>query len=56
MSTLHNTLKAFWKNEDGLEMVEYAVIAALIIVVAVAGFTTMGNSVLATLNNVTNSL
>jgi Flp pilus assembly pilin Flp len=56
MNTLRNAVKSFWNDEDGLEMVEYAVIAALIIVVAVAGFSTLGNNIRATLNNVTNAL
>jgi Flp pilus assembly pilin Flp len=56
MNTLHNAVKSFWNDEDGLEMVEYAVIASLIIVVAVASFTTIGNKIVTTLATVTNSL
>jgi Flp pilus assembly pilin Flp len=56
MNSRYNALKKFWSNEDGLEMIEYAVIASLIIVVAVASFTTIGNSIVSTLASVTNSL
>jgi Flp pilus assembly pilin Flp len=36
MNILIEALKKFWCEEDGLEMIEYAVLAALIIVVIAA--------------------
>ena len=38
-------MKNFWKEEEGLSMVEYALVGALVAVVAIAGFTTLGNAV-----------
>jgi Flp pilus assembly pilin Flp len=45
MNTLNKAVKSFWNDEDGLEMVEYAVIAALIIVAASAAFTTLAGGI-----------
>ncbi len=45
-------LKNFWKEEEGLSMVEYALVGALVAVVAIAGFTTLGGAV----NNKANAL
>jgi pilus assembly protein Flp/PilA len=41
---------AFIRDEAGLTMVEYAVAGALIIVAAVAGFTPLGQAILAQIN------
>lgn len=38
-------MKNFWKEEEGLSMVEYALVGALVAVVAIAGFTTLGGAV-----------
>ncbi|MFM2005307.1 MAG: Flp/Fap pilin component [Pseudomonadota bacterium] len=38
-------LKSFWKDEEGLSMVEYALVGALVAVVAIAGFTQLGGAV-----------
>jgi Flp pilus assembly pilin Flp len=56
MKNLNNALKSFWNNEDGLEMVEYAVIAALIIVAASAAFTTLATGITTELAAVTKFL
>jgi pilus assembly protein Flp/PilA len=40
-----NTIKNFFKDETGLELSEYAVAAALIIVGLVLAFTELGNTI-----------
>ena len=40
-----NLLKKFVSNEDGLEMVEWAVVAALITAAGAAAMTTLGGNV-----------
>jgi Flp pilus assembly pilin Flp len=37
--------KKFWQDEQGLELSEYAVMAALVIVVAVLVVTTLGETI-----------
>lgn len=38
-------MKSFWKEEEGLTMVEYALIGALVVVVAITAFTNLGTNV-----------
>lgn len=45
MKTLNTMLKAFWQEETGLTMVEYAVAGSLITIGAVGAFTTLGVNV-----------
>jgi len=45
-------LKAYWKDEEGLTTVEYALLLALIVVVAITAWTTLGTNVV---NSVTQS-
>ncbi|WP_045226555.1 Flp family type IVb pilin [Methyloterricola oryzae] len=45
MNTLTEKLKGFWKEEEGLEMVEYAVTGGLILLGAVAAFLLVGGDV-----------
>lgn len=45
MKNLNNMLKAFWQEETGLTMVEYAVAGTLITLGAAAAFTGLGNAV-----------
>lgn len=45
MKTLNTMLKAFWQEETGLTMVEYAVAGALVTLGAAAAFTSLGNAV-----------
>ena len=40
-----NTIKNFFKDETGLELSEYAVVAALIIAAAALAFTTLGTTI-----------
>jgi pilus assembly protein Flp/PilA len=51
-----NMLKAFWRDEEGLTMVEYAVAGALIIVVAIGAFRTLGTNVSTTMDKVNSAL
>jgi len=39
------TLKSVWKDEDGLTTVEYALLLALVAVVAIAAWQTLGAAV-----------
>jgi len=45
MKTLNTLLKAFWQDEAGLTMVEYAVAGTLITLGAAAAFTALGTAV-----------
>ena len=36
---------SYWKDEDGLTTVEYALLLALIVVVAITAWTALGSSV-----------
>ncbi|MDD5036939.1 MAG: hypothetical protein PHE55_19610 [Methylococcaceae bacterium] len=45
MKTLINMLKAFWQEETGLTMVEYAVAGAVIALAAATAFTNLGKTV-----------
>lgn len=44
------------KREEGQDFAEYAIILALVVIVAAAGFTGLGNAVLAVVNNVAGQL
>jgi len=50
---LARTAVSFLKKEDGPTAVEYAVMLALIIVVCIAGITTLGSNANQTFSNVT---
>ncbi len=45
MKNLNTALKAFWEEETGLTMVEYAVAGSLVTLGAVVAFTTLGKNV-----------
>lgn len=42
----------YWRDEDGLTTVEYALLLALIVVVAITAWTALGSSVNATVTDV----
>ena len=42
MKQLAHIVGAFWRNEDGQDLLEYALLVALIALVAVAGVTAAG--------------
>ncbi len=53
MKTLSTILKAFWQEETGLTMVEYAVAGSLVTLGAAASFTALGNAVEAQIDAIT---
>ncbi len=48
--------KAFWQEEAGLTMVEYAVAGTLITLAAIAAFTLLGENVAARINSIATTL
>lgn len=52
MKSLFNRVRDFVRSEDGPTATEYAVMLALIIVVAIAAITTLGQNVDATFDDV----
>lgn len=55
MKSIVNRVKNFIRSEDGPTATEYAVMLALIIVVAIAAITTLGQSVDQTFQDVNSS-
>ena len=55
MKAILNRVQNFIRSEDGPTATEYAVMLALIIVVAIAAITTLGQSVNSTFTNVNSS-
>ena len=49
-------LKRFWQEEDGLEMVEWALIGALVAGIIVVSWRTIGTKVEGTMNAIGNAL
>lgn len=56
MTTLCEKIVRFVKSEEGPTAVEYAVMVALIIVVAIGAITTLGTSVSSTFNATATSI
>jgi len=56
MIILSNWLKARLSEEDGATMVEYALIAALISIAAIAIMPTLGAKILATFTTINNAI
>ncbi|HXE54375.1 MAG TPA: hypothetical protein VN541_15240 [Tepidisphaeraceae bacterium] len=56
MRQLHRIATRLVRDEGGGEVLEYALIAGLIVIGAIAAITAVGNSVLARWNSVQNSL
>ncbi len=56
MKTLMNRVKSFWVSEDGPTATEYAVMLALIIIVALGAITLLGSKVSDIFSNVEDSL
>lgn len=56
MKAIRNIVNRLVRDERGGELLEYALIAGLIVVVAVAAVTVVGNKVLARWNSVQNSM
>lgn len=51
-SMIMKTLKAFWKEEDGLSAVEYAVVGAVLIAALVGAFQSLGTRVSGKVGNI----
>jgi len=49
-------LQQFIRNEDGVTMIEYGLLAALVAVAAIAGLTTLGGKLTDTFNQVAGKL
>ena len=49
-------MKSFWKEEEGLTMVEYALVGAAIAAVAVVAFNTLGTNVTSKANELSSAL
>ena len=49
-------LKRFFRDETGLELSEYAVAAALVILVAAGAFTALGGSINTVIENLTDAI
>ena len=56
MKTLNKTLLAFWQEESGLTIVEYALAGTLVAIAAVTALTTLGTTVSTTIGNITAGL
>lgn len=56
MKTLNTMLKAFWQEETGLTMVEYAVAGTLITLGAAAAFGSLGTAVETQIDGITTVL
>ena len=51
-----NSVKSFVRNEEGQDLLEYALLVALIALVAVAAVTAAGTSVQTIFNNIASAL
>ena len=49
-------IKRFFRDETGLELSEYAVAAALVIIGVVVAFTTLGNSIGTSIGTLSNTI
>lgn len=56
MNTMKHILSVLLKDERGGEVLEYALVAGLIVIGAIAAITTVGNKVLARWTSVQNSM
>ncbi len=56
MKSLINRVKAFWKDEEGATATEYAVMLALIIVIAIGAISALGTKVSSTFADVESNL
>ncbi len=56
MRTLQSMLARVWRDEQGGEVLEYALIVGLIVVAAIAAITSVGTKVLAKWNSLNSSM
>lgn len=53
---MRKLLSEFYRDEDGLTSVEYALLLVLVVVVAITAWTTLGANVTSKVNNVAGSI
>ncbi|REG52295.1 pilus assembly protein Flp/PilA [Paraburkholderia sp. BL6669N2] len=53
---MKNTIKKFWREEDGVAAIEYGLLAGLIAVAIIATVTTMGANLRAVFTTISNKL
>jgi pilus assembly protein Flp/PilA len=53
---MKNLLMRFWRDEDGLETVEWAVVAAVVIGGAIVAFRTLGTNVGTAITNLSGNI
>ncbi|WP_295438869.1 Flp family type IVb pilin [uncultured Thiodictyon sp.] len=51
-----DALKGFWRDEDGIETVEYALLAALVVAAAIAAWTLLGTNVSTMANQIATTI
>ena len=56
MKSLVNRVKAFWKDEEGATATEYAVMLALIIVIALGAISALGTKVSTTFADIESNM
>ena len=53
---MKNLFKRLWKNEEGQDLAEYALLIALIALVVIAAVTLLGTQIQTVFNNIANAL
>lgn len=53
---MKNFLLKLWKDDDGAEMVEWAIVVGLVVLAAIGGYALLGSSVSTATNKVAASL
>lgn len=56
MNSLKNLLVRVWREEEGVSMLEYALLAALVAVATIGAWTSLGDGITATVGDVTGEL
>ncbi len=56
MEKMWTLIKKFAKDEEGMETVEYAVVAALVIVVAIAVWSALGSAISTVIDQLTTTI
>jgi Flp pilus assembly pilin Flp len=51
-----NTIENFFNDETGLELSEYAVVAALVVAAVIVAFTTLGSAITNRINTLANTI
>ncbi len=53
---MKNFLLKLWKDDDGAEMVEWAIVVGLVVLAAIGGYALLGSSVSTITNKIASSL